>query len=294
MNIQLQSTGIGLLKKEERNPMITSSYGTGELIKSALEQGCEEIILGIGGSATLDAGTGMAQALGAIFSDHQGRKTEAGGKGLKMIEHINLAGLDPRLKKTTITVCCDVSNPLTGIHGAAYVYGPQKGATPRMVKTLDMNLRHIAEVIRNQLHMNVENTSGAGAAGGLGAGLMAFLNARLQPGFTLIAKLTQLASWIEWADLIITGEGKIDAQTAFGKTPAGIAALAGKYKKPVVAFTGYLDSDWNSENDPGFAALVPIADKPMNLKRSMDQAGKLLENAAERAMRIMLLGKSIF
>jgi glycerate kinase len=285
------ASGLKLLSPEERDVMAASSYGTGELIRAALDRGCKTIVLGIGGSATVDAGTGMAQALGAEFLDKQKRSVKPGGGSLGNITSIDLANLDRRLERTTITVCCDVTNPLTGKTGAAFVYGPQKGASPRMVTELDTHLRHVARIIREQLGKDVGDMPGSGAAGGMGAGLVAFLKARLEPGFDFIARLVGLEKWIKWADLILTGEGRMDDQTHFGKTPAGVAQKAVQNNKPLIAFTGWLGTGHLSPVDQESTILMPIADMPMTVEQSMDRTGELLENAAERAMRLIKLGK---
>lgn len=284
------ASGLHLLDKHERNPVKTTSFGTGEMIKSALDHGCKKIILGLGGSATIDAGIGMAQALGITFRDNRAMITGKGGGSLNQIAKIDFSQIDPRLKTCNIIAVYDVTNTLTGKNGAAYVYGPQKGATPETVRLLDDNLRHLAGIIRESLHIDVENKPGSGAAGGLAAGLIAFLNASLEPGFDLIAQMVKLDHWIQWSELVITGEGKMDLQTTFGKVPCGVARIAKQLNKPVIAFTGYLDPEWNNRHHPEFVATIPLADKPMSLKQSMTNAGKLLENAAERTMQILKLG----
>jgi glycerate kinase len=284
------ASGLELLKPEERNPLVTTTYGTGELIRYALDKGCTEIILGIGGSATVDGGVGMAQALGVRLTDIGGHETGPGGGNLDKIVHIDCSKIDPRLKHCRISGACDVTNPLTGPKGAARVYGPQKGATLEMVDQLDDNLKHLARIIRNSMHVEVENLQGGGAAGGMGAGIVAFLNGDLRPGFDLISNTVKLEEWISWADLIITGEGKMDFQTSFGKTPGGVAKAATQLKKPIIAFTGALGEVLDQFQQLGFASVIPIADKPMTLEKSMTDAGRLLENAAERAFRLIELG----
>ena len=282
------ASGLALLKPEERNPMVTSSFGTGELIRFAMDKGVKEIILGIGGSATTDGGMGMAQALGVSITDDTGWETEPGAISMGRIFQINLKNLDPRIRECKIYAACDVKNPLTGPSGAAYVFGPQKGANPYMVMKLDAHLKHLAQIFRKQLQAEVEELPGAGAAGGLGAGIVAFLNGTLSPGFELISRITKLDEWISWADLVITGEGKMDLQTAFGKTPSGVAGMARKFNKPVIAFTGAIGDIPVSS---GFDAVIPLADKPMTPEQSMADAERLLENAAERTFKIMELGK---
>jgi glycerate kinase len=282
-----------LLKHAERNPLITTTFGTGELIRCALDRGCREIILGIGGSATIDGGVGMAQALGIIFTDTAGNETGMGGASLGNIYHIDLSQLDTRLKACKIYVACDVTNPLTGSEGAAYVFGPQKGAKPAAVKKLNDNLIHLSRVIFDQLQVDLASLPGAGAAGGLGAGIVAFLNGMLMPGFDLISKTVQLEKWIDWADLVITGEGKMDVQTAYGKTPAGVANLALRKGKPLLAFTGETVDNPDEFHQMGFNAVIPIANGPMTLEKSIKEAGRLLENAGERMARVLKLGKAL-
>ena len=287
------ASGLALLNHEERNPLVTSSFGTGELIRHALDLGCHWIILGIGGSATVDGGVGMAQALGMRFLDAAGQEIGPGGGSLDNLCKINRSALDPRLSQCAISVACDVSNPLTGINGAAAVYGPQKGATALMVKQLDKNLKHLAQVIQQEIGKEVEFIPGAGAAGGMGAGIVAFLGGELKSGWELISRVVKLESWIRWAHLVITGEGKMDFQTGFGKTPAGVAVLANRQRKPVIAFTGALSGDPDHFREMGFTGVIPITDMPMTLEHSMDNTGRLLENAAERTFRMIRLGEDL-
>jgi glycerate kinase len=287
------ASGLALLKPHERNPLVTTTYGTGELIKYALDKGCREIILGIGGSASVDGGVGMAQALGIGFTDAMGNEILPGGGNLGNIYHIDFSESDSRLASCRIYAACDVSNLLTGQEGAAYVYGPQKGAKPAMVKQLDDNLLHMSRVVFDLLHIDIGSMRGGGAAGGMGAGITAFLNGELIPGFELISQTVNLEKWIKWADLVITGEGKMDFQTAFGKTPAGVAKLASVHYKPVIAFTGYPGLEPDKFGEMGFTTVIPITDKPMTLEQSVSDAGRLLENAAERVAKVLKLGKSL-
>lgn len=281
------ASGLTLLKPEERNPLFTTSFGTGELIRAALDKGCKRILLGIGGSATTDGGTGMANALGIEFTDGSGKEITPVGGNLHHIDFINLEKLDQRVKTCNISVACDVTNVLTGQQGAAKVFGPQKGATPSAVKILDDNLVHLLHVIHHELHVDIGSLQGGGAAGGMGAGAVAFLGAELLNGFDLIAQVVHLEKWIRWADILVTGEGKIDFQTAFGKTPAGVGRLAIQYKKPLIGFAGLLGEGSEKLYEFGFSALIPIADKPMTLEQSITDAGILLEKAAERMARII-------
>jgi glycerate 2-kinase len=284
------ASGLILLGPEERNPLVTTTFGTGEMIRHALDLGCHEIILGIGGSATVDGGVGMAQALGMKFLDAAGQEIGPGGGSLENIYEIDPSALDPRLSHCKILAACDVNNPLTGKNGAASVYGPQKGATADMVKQLDKNLTHLAWVIKDAQGIAVESLPGAGAAGGMGAGIVAFLGGELKPGLELISRFVKLKTWIKWAHLVITGEGKMDFQTGFGKTPAGVAVLSNHLHKPVVAFTGALSGDPDHFREMGFTAVIPITDMPMTLEDSINDTGRLLENAAERTFRMIRLG----
>jgi glycerate kinase len=281
------ASGLALLKPHERNPLIATSYGTGELVRHALDKGCREIILGIGGSASVDGGVGMAQALGIGFTDATGNEIPPGGGHLGNVYHIDFSGSDSRLASCKIYAACDVTNLLTGQEGAAYVYGPQKGAKPAMVKQLDDNLLHLSRVVFDLLHFDIGSIQGGGAAGGMGAGIAAFLNGELRPGFDLISQTVKLEKWIKWADLVITGEGRMDSQTTFGKTPAGVARMASKHNKPVIGFTGSLGNKPDKLLELGFTVVMPIADKPMTLEQSIADAGELLENAAERVARLL-------
>lgn len=285
------ASGLTLLKPEERNPLITTSFGTGELIRHALDKGFNKIILAIGGSATVDGGAGMAQALGIRFTDEYEQEITRGGGSLSRLKDIDFSAIDQRLKKCKIYAACDVFNPLTGPTGAAFIYGPQKGATKTMVRKLDANLKHFSKVILDLLSIDVENLEGGGAAGGMGAGIVAFLDGELRPGFDLISHMVKLDKWINNADLIITGEGKMDSQTAFGKVPAGVAIMAQKSNKPVIAFTGSASEEPDQFIKMGFKAVIPIADQPLTLQQSILHAGRLLENAAERSFNLIRLGK---
>jgi glycerate kinase len=283
------ASGIEHLKSDERDPWITTTIGTGQLIKDALDRGCRRIIVGIGGSATNDGGVGMAMALGAKFIDKSGKEKGIGGGELSEIFSIDLTGLNKQVNETEFLVACDVSNPLTGPNGASYVYGPQKGADKEMVIALDRNLKHLAMIVKDQLEKDVENTPGAGAAGGLGAGLLAFLNAKLMQGFEIVRQETNLDKEIEWADLVITGEGKIDVQTQYGKTPMGVAGVAKKFNKPVIAIAGTLGEGYQELFPLGFDAIFSIIDKPMELKEALVNAPFLIERCARSAIRLFLL-----
>ncbi len=283
------ASGIELIRPDERDPWITSTYGTGELIREALDEGCRTILLGIGGSATNDCGTGMAMALGVKFIDKEGDHLKHGGGVLGEVRDIDMTGLDKRIRKTSILVACDVSNPLTGPSGASLVYGPQKGADESMVNMLDSNLSVFAGLIHKQLGKDVESVPGAGAAGGLGAGLIAFLNGKLVQGVPAIAERIGLEESIKWADLVITGEGSIDFQTQFGKTPFGVAEIAKKHNKPVIAVAGTVSEGAEVLYSKGIDAIVSIMDRPMTLEEAIRQTPYLLESTGERIGRLINL-----
>lgn len=283
------ASGIELLQKGERDPWITSTYGTGQLILDALDKGCQRIMIGIGGSATNDGGAGMAKALGIRFFNRNSREIEEGGGALGALHSIDLKGLDPRIMQTEILVACDVTNPLTGPEGASVIYGPQKGADPGMVARLDENLAHYARIVNNQMDRDISAIPGSGAAGGLGAGLMAFLDAKLASGFELVADTVLLEEKIAVADLVITGEGKMDHQTQFGKTPYGVAQMARKHGKPVIGVAGSLEEGAEVLYRHGFDLLLPIQEKPEELSLALKLAGEQLVRTGERIGRMLVL-----
>ncbi|BCV24665.1 glycerate kinase [Gelria sp. Kuro-4] len=287
------AAGLYLVPEERRDPRVTTTYGVGELIRAALDAGCRRLVVGIGGSATNDGGVGMAQALGARFTDAAGREIGRGGGSLGELAHIDLTGLDPRLKAVAVRVACDVDNPLCGPRGAAAVYGPQKGATPEMVATLDANLSHLAKVIAQDLGRSVADIPGAGAAGGLGAGLIAFLDASLMAGVEMVIQAVNLPARVAGADLVLTGEGKIDAQTAFGKTPAGVARVAKAAGLPVIAVAGGIGDDVEPVYSCGIDALYPLTPYPLALGEAMRRGGELLALATERALRLVAVGRKL-
>lgn len=290
-----EASGLPLVKPGKRNPLKATTYGTGELIMDAIERGARNIIIGIGGSATVDGGAGMAQALGVRFRDANGRilREYAAGGMLHKIESIDTDKVDERVSKAKIIIASDVDNPLVGKRGAAHVFGPQKGATPEMVKTLDANLKHFGNIIKRDLGIRVNDTTGAGAAGGLGAGLLAFTNAKLKSGIEIIVKATGLDMHLEGADLAITGEGQVDFQTAFGKTPAGVAKVAARARVPVIAIGGGLADDARGVFEHGIHGLDAAVARPMPLEDAFKHAHKYLANAAERAMRMIILGQDM-
>ncbi|ADL12338.1 glycerate kinase [Acetohalobium arabaticum] len=286
------ASGLPLVSEDDRDPTKTTTYGTGELIKAALNEGCRKLIIGIGGSATNDCGVGMAQALGGNFVDKNGKEVGFGGGELKSIKRIDLSGMDARIKETEIQVACDVDNPLYGKEGAAYVYAPQKGADPEMVEELDEGLRHIADIINRDLEVAVDSISGAGAAGGLGAGLVAFLEGELKPGIDVVIEATGIEKRVKEADIVITGEGMIDSQTVFGKTPIGVAKVAKKHSLPVVGVAGSLGAGADKVYEHGIDALFSITNAPMSLDKAMDKASILLESLGENIGRMLKISSA--
>ena len=260
-----EASGLTLVPENKRNPLITTTYGTGQLIKAALNQGCRKMIIGIGGSATNDGGAGMLQALGVKLLNQEGKEIGFGGGELKKIFRIDTKYLNNRLSETKVLIASDVSNPLCGPKGAAQVYGPQKGATPEMIKKLDESLVYFAEIIKRDLNKDVKDIPGAGAAGGLGASLLAFLDAELRPGIEIIIKIVKLEQAIKDADLVITGEGKIDSQTIYGKAPIGVAKIAKKYNIPVIAVAAIIGDDADIVYQYGINTLIKISEPPMSL-----------------------------
>jgi glycerate kinase len=290
-----EASGLPLVPHHKRNPMLTTTFGTGQLITDALNRGAKTIIIGLGGSATVDGGSGLAQALGVKFYAVDGKVIAHYGSGdvLAQIGRIDTRSLDPRIKKTKFIIASDVTNPLCGPNGAAHVFGPQKGATPVMVKTLDDNLKHFADLIRRDLKKRVIELRGAGAAGGLGAGLVAFTGARIKRGVELVIDITGLSKHIKGADLVITGEGRVDFQTAFGKTPAGVAKAAKKLGVPCIAIGGSLADDARGVFEHGISGLESAAARDMDLAEALRESRKHLEFAGERVMRMLLIGQKM-
>ena len=280
-----QASGLTLLSGEERDPLIASTYGTGQLIRDALDRGARDIVLGIGGSATNDGGAGMAQALGYRFLDENGEELPRGGGALLRLARIDASGADARLAQSRFTVACDVDNPLTGKRGASAVFGPQKGATPDMAALLDKALARFADCVRRDLGMDVADAPGAGAAGGLGAGSMAFLGARLRRGVDIVIEATGLASRLEGAALAITGEGRTDSQTPHGKTAHGVAVLARSLGVPVVLISGSLAEGAEEMLKYGVVRLHTLMEGGVTLDEAMRDGEMLLEARAERAAR---------
>ncbi|AEM78960.1 glycerate kinase [Thermoanaerobacter wiegelii] len=280
------ASGLYLLKDYERNPMITTTYGTGQLVKDALDRGCRKFIIAIGGSATNDGGAGMAMVLGVRFYDEDGREIGLGGGELSKIYSIDILNLDERLKECEFIVACDVANPLIGENGASRVYGPQKGATKEMVEVLEKNLEHYGKLLEKYFSKKIIDVPGSGAAGGLGAGLMAFLNAQLKSGIEIIIEALKLEEKVKEADIVISGEGKVDFQTAFGKTISGIAKLCKKHNKPLIVIAGTVE-DIEKLYEIGVSSVFSIMEKPMSLEDAIKNAPTLLEKSVERIFRLI-------
>ena len=283
------ASGLALLKPRERNPLLTTSRGTGELIRAALDLEVDEIVIGIGGSATNDGGTGMARALGIKFVDAQNRELPDNGGALNRLSRIDITGADARLKRTRISVACDVDNPLFGPRGAAHVFSPQKGATPAMVRQLDAGLKRLAAVINRDLGIAVAKLPGAGAAGGQGAGLVAFLGAQMRPGTELVTRAIGLERKLAGCDLVITGEGRLDGQTAFGKAPAGVARVARKLGIPVIAICGCLGADAGKVRATGIEAFFSALEESVPEEELPVRAPGMLERCAEQVGRLIAL-----
>ena len=281
------ASGLPLVPPDRRDPRITTTYGTGELIRAALDAGLRRIIIGIGGSATNDGGTGMAQALGAKFLALDGAELLPGGGALARLATIDLSGLDPRLTETEITVACDVDNPLCGQRGASAVFGPQKGATPAMVAELDAALGHFAGCAQAASGRNVAELAGAGAAGGLGAGLLFFTPAKLRPGVEIVLETVKFVDVVKEAAFVITGEGRTDFQTAYGKAPVGVAKVAKQFSVPVFCISGGLGDGADDVLAQGIDATMSICSRPLSLEECMRDGATLIEEAAARLCRIL-------
>lgn len=289
------AAGITLITKEERNPLHTTTYGVGEVIRDAVEKGCRNFVIGIGGSATNDGGIGMLQALGFGILDAEGRPVSMGGKGLQEITAITTENALPELKQCRFQIACDVTNPLCGSHGCSAVYGPQKGATPEMVAQMDTWLQNYADIVKTVLPYSDQNMPGVGAAGGIGFAFAAFLNGKLVSGIDLILREIDVEAHIQAADIVITGEGRLDAQTVMGKAPIGIAKIAKKYQKPVIAFSGCVTDGAKVCNSHGIDAFFPIVKGACTLEQAMDpeNAYKNMADTAEQAFRLLRTAKEI-
>ncbi|WP_168389927.1 glycerate kinase family protein [Acinetobacter indicus] len=280
-----KANGIHLIPLAQRNPALTSTYGTGEMIRQALDLGVSKIVIGLGGSVTNDAGSGMAQALGVKFLDQAGLEVQPCGGNLKQICEIDLSALDARLATTEMLIASDVNNPLCGEYGASAIFGPQKGATPELVKILDQNLGYFANLVETTLGVNVQHQAGAGAAGGLGFGLLAFARAKIQSGVELLIQQTGLTEKITQADVVLTGEGKIDRQTFMGKTPFGVAQVAKSLNTPVYAFAGMIGEDIEPLLEAGFTQIIGINPPDISVEDAIRNAENNLTDSVENVMR---------
>lgn len=274
-----KASGFGLLTEEERNPMTTTTYGTGELMKKALDTGCEQMIVALGGSATNDGGAGMLEALGVRFLNKHSRPLEKGGGRLIDLERADFSSLDKRLLTCKIIIAGDVTNPLLGKNGASLVYARQKGADDKAVKSLEESLTHYIRIVEKETGKAVQNQAGAGAAGGLGAGLLLFPHAEMKAGFKLVSEMLDLERAVKNSDIIITGEGKVDGQSAYGKVPQGVGNLAKKYNKPVICLAGAISEGAEKLYDQGVTSIFSITNGPMGLAEAKEKAYELLEEA---------------
>ena len=284
------ASGLTLLSQDERDPLITTTYGTGELIRHALDHGAKKIILAIGGSATNDGGAGMLQALGAQFFDRNQQPLSAGGAALQQLHIIDLSNFDVRIQECEFEIACDVDNPLVGERGASAIFGPQKGATEENVQTLDSALDHYANITTALFNEDHRFAHGAGAAGGMGFAALAFLKGQLKPGIGIVMDIVNLADAVKDADLVITGEGKIDRQTIFGKTPIGVAKIAKKFGKPVIGIAGSLGHDAYHVHDHGIDAIFTVTQRPETLEKALKDTGNNLLSLSRNIAILYQLG----
>ena len=284
-----RASGLALLHPSERDPHQASTFGTGQLMLECVRAGYRKLIVGIGGSATNDGGSGMAQAIGIRLLDASGNDLPPGGAALSDIARIDTSGIDPRIAETEIEVACDVNNPLCGPTGASAIFGPQKGADPETVQELDAALARLNLAIENDLGRKVSDVPGAGAAGGLGAGLMAFCDAELRPGAEIVMDALDVESHLAGASLVIVGEGQVDRSTAFNKAPVAVASRAKARGIPAIAIAGCLGEGWQAVHEQGIEAAFSIVDRPMSLQDAMDNAPRLIADAAEQACRAIAL-----
>ncbi len=287
-----QASGLVLLESEERDVMSSDTYGTGELIAHALDAGAGQIIVGLGGSATVDAGCGMARALGYRFYDSEGREIRPSGKYLERVRRIDFSYRDKRLSRVKFIAACDVFNPLLGDNGAARVYGPQKGASPEQVEILERGISNLAKIIHDEVGIDVREVPGSGAAGGLGAGLIAFCGAEVASGFDVMASISRLEDFIKEADIVLTGEGSFDYQTLFGKAPAGVISIALKSGVPVVVVTGRI-RDYDRGALDKYVGVYSVCPGPIGEKEAMKKAYDLVKSGTSRMMRLLRIGRSL-
>ena len=286
-------SGLALVEPEKRNPMFTTTYGLGETIKPALDEGYRDFIIGIGGSATNDGGVGMAQALGGLFLDSSGEQIKYGAEGLSKLVKIDLSNMDDRLQETKFLVASDVTNPLLGELGASAVYGPQKGASKEMIPILEKAMINYVDVAKKSLELDVSEVPGSGAAGGLGAGLMMFVNAELKPGVDIVLDKINFNKYLNNIDLVITGEGQMDYQTVYNKAPYGVALRAKKFDIPVIGISGSLGDSFQDVNDNGIDAVTSISQGAMNLDQLTASVSELIIESTEQVMRFIKVGSKL-
>ncbi len=289
-----RTSGLALLSRTERDPLRATTYGLGEVIREAFDAGFRSFIVGIGGSATNDGGAGMAQALGVRLLDEAGNDLPRGGEALANLQRIDMSGLDERAREARFSVACDVSNPLTGPEGASAVYGPQKGAAPDQVERLDAALKNFARIVERDAGTSIDAVPGSGAAGGLGGGMMAFLQGSLRPGIDIVLDHVGLDEQLGGADLVITGEGQLDFQTVYNKAPIGVARRAKQRNIPVIAICGSLGQGFEDVHPEGIDAAASILCAPMTLDEASARAGDLIADAVAEAMRFMKAGNLVF
>lgn len=287
--------GLPLVPSDKRNPLVTTTYGVGELIYDAVDRGCREFVIGLGGSATNDAGVGMLQALGITFLDRHNKEITLGGRELINIKSVDVTSVLPELKDCTFKVACDVNNPLYGPTGASHIFSPQKGATVEMIKELDKGLKNFAEVVLLELGTDIHNIAGAGAAGGLGAAFAGFLQAKLQSGIELVLEITETEKNMQGVDFVITGEGRLDGQTSMGKAPLGVAQLARKYEIPVLALAGGINEETAILNELGVTSYFSVVNAPMTLEEAMNPkvTYQNLRSTSNQLFRLVKAAKSI-
>ncbi len=287
------ASGLALVPRDRRDPLTTTTYGTGELIRNALDHGHRKFILGVGGSATCDGGAGVAQALGVRFLDESGAELPFGGGPMSRLAKIDVSGIDPRATESTFQVATDVTNPLCGPEGTAAIYGPQKGATPAIIDQLDAAMGTFADVVRRDFGIDQRNDPGAGAAGGLAYGMKVFFPTELRAGVEVVADAVNFVEQLDGADLVISGEGQIDGQSSYGKTIMGVASRAKGLRIPVIALAGSLAPEYRSIYEQGVTSVMSIAPGPIALDAAIHDADSLLTEATERALRMVSLGMDI-
>lgn len=290
------ASGLPLVPAEKRNPNKTTTFGTGELIKDAIKKGCREFIIGIGGSATNDGGLGMMQALGYKFYDKEGKELGQGGEIMNQIEKIDSTQALKELSQCNFLIACDVDNPFYGPRGAAHIYGKQKGANEQMILELDNGLKHLSKILNKTYNIDISNLPGAGAAGGLGGGLVAFLNGILKPGIEIILEKVEFEKKVINSDFVITGEGRIDFQTVMGKAPVGVSKLAKKYNIPVIALAGSVADDADKTHEAGIDSIFSIINYPISLEDAMkkENSKKFVEKNVEEIFRLIKICENKF